>query len=60
MPDAPSKRKWDKENVVLISIKLMRKTDSDIIEYLNGKNKHNTICEAIRFYIEHHKEDKEC
>lgn len=57
MPDPASKKRWDKENMVLISIKLFRKKDQDIIDYLDGKNRHDTICNALRFYIEHHKEE---
>lgn len=57
MPDPASKRKWDKENVVLVGIKLFRKTDSDIIEYLKDKNKRDTVLEALRYYIENHKEE---
>ena len=57
MPDAPSKKRWDAENVVIYTVKFMRKTDQDVIEFLQGKNRRNTICEAIRYYIENHKED---
>jgi len=57
MPDTPAKRRWDAENTVLIAIKFQKKTDQDVIDYLVGKNKKDTICEAIRYYIEHHKEE---
>lgn len=57
MPDAPSKRRWDAEHTVKINIKFQRKTDQDVIDFLEGKNKRNVILEALREYIEHHKEE---
>lgn len=59
MPDAPSKKRWDAENVRVITFKLFRKNDEDVIGYLEGKNKRDTICAALREYMEHHKEDTE-
>lgn len=58
MPDPESKKRWDAENTKLITIKLMRRTDQDVIEYLEGKNKRTLICTAIREYIENHKEEQ--
>ena len=57
MPDAPSKRRWDKENTFLIAIKFQRKTDQDCIDYLVGKNKRNTVCAALREYMKNHPEE---
>ena len=57
MPDSEAKRRWDAENTVLISIKFQRKTDQDCIDFLEGKNKRDTICSALREYIENHKEE---
>lgn len=54
MPDAPAKRRWDAENTHKITIKFQKKTDQDVIDYLDGKNKKDTVCEAIRYYMEHH------
>ena len=54
MPDRPSKRKWDAENTVLIAIKFQRKSDQDCIDFLEGKNKRNTICAALREYMTNH------
>lgn len=53
MPDAPSKVRWDKENTVLMTVKFQRKSDQDVIDFLEGKNKRDTVCEAIRFYMAH-------
>lgn len=57
MPDSPSKKKWDKENIVLFAVKLQRKKDQDIIDYLEGKNKRDVVCAAIRYYIENHSDE---
>lgn len=57
MPDAPSKRRWDAENTFRITIKFQKKSDQDVIDFLVDKNKRDTVCEAIRYYMEHHKEE---
>ena len=54
MADAPSKIKWDKENIVLIAVKFQRKKDQDCIDFLEGKNKRDTICAALREYMKNH------
>lgn len=56
MADAPSKVRWDKENIVLIAVKFQRKKDQDCIDFLEGKNKRDTICAALREYMENHKQ----
>lgn len=44
--------KYDKNNTTQITLKLNNKTDSDILEYLQGcSNKQGVIKEAIREYI---------
>ena len=58
MPDSPAKKKWDAANTRIFSIKLFRKTDNDVIEYLENRNKRDTLCAAIREYMENHKEEK--
>ena len=57
MPDSNAKKKWDAINARIFSVKLFRKTDNDVIEYLECHNRRDTICAAIREYIEKHKED---
>lgn len=42
---------WEKENAVRISIKLLKSTDYDIIEYLEDKPKQTTIKKALRMLI---------
>lgn len=55
MADAPSKKRWDKENVLFVTTKLFAKTDADIIEFLEGKPRATTIKAALREYMENHK-----
>ena len=56
MSDAPSKIRWDRENVRIFTFKLMRKTDQDVIEFLEPRNKRKIICDAIREYMANHPE----
>ena len=55
MPDSEAKARWQKENMLLIGLKLHRVKDADIIEYLNaqGKDKQKAIKKAIRAYMTH-------
>ena len=55
--DSASKKKWDAQNTLIYTIKFMRKTDQDVIDFLQGKNRKETICKVVRYYIEHHKEE---
>lgn len=59
MPDSEAKKRWAKENMLLIGLKLHRKNDSEIIEYLTeqGDNKQKIIKEAIKEYMENHKDE---
>lgn len=57
MPDAPSKKRWDAENVRVFTVKLFRKTEQDVIEYLEPRNKREIICAALREYMANHPND---
>ena len=57
MADAPSKIRWDKENVRIFTIKLMRRTDEDVINYIEPKNKRNIVCAAVREYMKNHPDE---
>lgn len=59
MADYPSKKRWDAEHTYLIAIKFQRKTDQDCIDFLEGKNKRDTVCAALREYMKNHKEETE-
>ena len=53
MPDRPSKIKWDAENTERIGLKLNKRTDADIIAWLNAQpSKQGAIKAAIRECIE--------
>lgn len=54
MPDPPSKQRWDAKNAYIMTVKLMRRTDEDVIDFLDGKNRRDTILEVVRYYIENH------
>lgn len=62
MPDSEAKKKWMEKNTIVFSIKLMRRTEADIIEYLDatlakGVGKGTVIKAALREYMENHKEE---
>ena len=60
MPDSEAKKKWIKDNTIVFSIKLMKRTEADIIEFLEkyqeqGISKATVFKAAIREYIKNHK-----
>lgn len=55
--DWQAKIDWDKENAQFITLKLMKRTEGDIIEFLSSieKGKKNTIIkQALRDYMKTH------
>lgn len=49
MPQSEAKTKWDRENTVVVTMKLNKNTDADIIEKLQRVGKKQTyIKELIR------------
>lgn len=60
MPDSEAKKRWGKENMLLIGLKLHRAKDADIIDYLTaqGDNKQKAIKAAIREYIAAHPQNE--
>lgn len=50
--ESEAHKKWVKENTVYIGIRLQKRTDSDILEYLEGKQNQTEIKKALRTYIE--------
>lgn len=56
MPDSEAKKKWIKDNTVFIGLKLQKKTDADILAFLDGKTKQTTIKAALREYMAAHNE----
>ena len=57
MPESEAKKNWMRENTKVISIKMMNKSDHDLLEYLSDKPMATVIKAALREYIENHKED---
>ena len=49
--DSEAKRKWAKENTVFIGLKLNKRTDSDILEYLKDKPNQTEIKRILKSYI---------
>ena len=56
MAEYASKTKWDAENSVVYTVKFMRKTDQDVIDFLTGKNRRDTILTVVREYMASHAE----
>lgn len=48
---------WQKENTVVIAMRLQKTTDADILSFLEGKVKQAVIKDALREYIANHKEE---
>ena len=56
-PDSEAKKRWDKENTVFVGLKFQKKTDQDVIDFLANKNKRDTVCKALREYMQNHPEE---
>ena len=48
MADSQAKKEWMKENTTFIGLKLNNKTDSDILQAIDGKQKQTEIKRLIR------------
>lgn len=51
MGESEAKKKWQKENTVFVGVKLQKSTDKDIVEYLEGKNRNDTVKKALRLLM---------
>lgn len=58
MPESDAYKKWSREKTVIVTMRLQKSTDADILEFLEGKAKQTEIKKAIRFYIAHHPEEE--
>ena len=63
MPESVAKARWMKENTIVFSIKLMKTTEEDLIEYLNemlkqGIGKGTVLKAALREYMKTHPIEK--
>lgn len=57
MTEAERKRK--KEKTVMVSIRLQKSTDAEILEYLDGEAKQTIIKAALREYMSNHPKENE-
>lgn len=48
MADSQAKREWMRQNTTFIGLKLNNKTDSDILDALDGKQKQTELKRLIR------------
>lgn len=53
-----AKQKWMKENSKVFGVRVMRNTEGDIFDYLEGKEAATEFKRGIRLLIEKEKEDK--
>lgn len=56
MADSQAKREWMKENTTFIGLKLNHRTDSDILEALQGKQKQTEIKRLLRIALQSEKQ----
>ena len=62
MPDSQAKRKWMAENTIVFSVKLMKRTEPDLVDFLDTMQKRGVprgtiIKQALREYMTNHKEE---
>lgn len=57
MADNEKQREWQKTNTVMLSARLQKTTDKDILSYLEDKPKQTIIKAALREYIQNHEND---
>lgn len=54
-----AKQNWMKENSKMFAIRVMKNTEQDLWEFLSKAETPSAVIKtAIRYYIEHHKEDE--
>lgn len=62
--DSKSKKEWDSKNMVFTAFKMFRATsksqnDQELIDFLsNQQSKSDTIKQALREYMERHREEQ--
>ena len=52
MPHTEAHKEWLKKNTVMLSFRLQRSTDADILEYLSDKKTQTEVKRALRLLIE--------
>lgn len=56
-PESEAKKRWMRENTTMITVKMVNKSDADILQFLEGKQKATIIKAALREYMKNHKEE---
>lgn len=59
MPTSQAEAAWKKENTVVVTMRLQKNTDADILQYLDGKAKQTVIKAALREYMKNHEDRPE-
>ena len=59
MPEPAAHAAWQKENTVKLSLRFQKGTDSDIIQFLEGKPRQATIKAALREFMKNHEDRPE-
>ena len=54
MAQTEAYKQWAKDNTVMITMRLQKTTDADILQFLEGKSKQTIIKDALREYIKNH------
>lgn len=63
MSESEAQKRWMKENSMIFSVRIMRRTEADIVDFLEKKadqgiSKGTVIKLALREYIKNHKEEQ--
>lgn len=58
-PESEAKKAWMRENTTMVTVKMVNKSDADILEYLRGEAKATIIKAALREYMERHPKKRE-
>lgn len=58
MAETEAYKKWSREKTVMITMRLQKSTDADILQFLEDKPKQTIIKAALREYMNNHKEEE--
>lgn len=60
VPDSKAKKDWMRENTRVFAVKVMKRTESDLLEFLEKQERPSTtIKNALREYMKNHPEESE-
>lgn len=57
-PESEAHKRWHRENAVVFSTRLIKSTDKDILDYLEGKQKQTEVKRGLRLLIAQEKENE--